>query len=230
MSDCVRVLDPDVGNCERHVDDAHAELEWRLLLRVRVERRDDGRRDGAVQPRHGPPLRVESCFQMLDGDSVEVVVMQVVFARPGDLDRLAVHRFGQHSRLDAVIGLGLPSEAPAEQRDVHSDVLGGHAEPFRDQVARRLGRLEAAPHLTLTLRDTRRRRRRFHGGMGEMRDVVLRLDAARCARHGCAEVSVVAYDLPCLVRRLLELRLVGRGIVVGVRSIVPHDLQRHPGD
>ena len=49
---------------------------------------------------------------------------------------------------------------------------------------------------------------------------------ARGAGQSRGEVCVVAHDLRRLMRRLLERRLVGRGVVAGVRSVVPHDLQR----
>ena len=62
--------------------------------------------------------------------------------------------------------------------------------------------------------------------MGEVREVVLRLDPARGLRDRGGEVPVVAHDLRGLVRRLLERGLVRHGIVARVRSVVPNDLQR----
>src|SRR5258707_987792 len=52
------VLDTDVGDGERHVDDAHAELEGSLVLRRGIERRDDRRRYAAMQPRDRLALRI----------------------------------------------------------------------------------------------------------------------------------------------------------------------------
>ena len=91
-----------------------------------------------MQPRHRQPFCIDAGFQMLDRYRVEVVVVQIVVARPDDLDRFAVHRLGQHGRLDAEIGLGLAAEPAAEQRDVHGHVFDLHAEPFRGHVARGL--------------------------------------------------------------------------------------------
>ena len=109
-----------------------------FLLGFGVEDRHDRRRDAAMQPRHRHAVCIEPGFEVLDRYRVEVVVMQIVFARPDDLDRLAVHRLRQHGRLDAEIGLRLASEPAAEQRDVHGDVVDLHAEPLRDHVARGL--------------------------------------------------------------------------------------------
>ena len=144
---------------------------------------------------------------------MEIVVVQIVVARPDDLDRFAVHRLGQHGRLDAVIGLGLAPKSAAEQRDVHGDIFDRHAEPFGDQVACGLRRLEAAPDLALALRDASARRRRFHRRMRKMRKVVFRRDAFRGSGRSGGEVPVVADDLARLARGLLERRLVGNRVV-----------------
>src|SRR5206468_2317254 len=48
------------------------------------------------------------------------------------------------------------------------------------------------------------------------------------SRAACGDVSIVADHLPRLARRLLERRLEGRGIVRGVRAIVPLDLEGLP--
>src|SRR6267142_6078326 len=119
VGDRLRVLDADVGDRERHVDDAHAELEGRLVLRVDVEGREDRRRDGPVQPRHRRAPLVDAGLEMLDRHRVVVGVVQIVVARPRDLDRLAVNGLRQNGCLDAVIRLGLAPEAAAQQGDVH---------------------------------------------------------------------------------------------------------------
>ena len=152
--------------------------------------------------------------------------MQVVVARPGHLDRLAVHRLGQDGRLHGEIGLGLASEAPAEQGDVHGHVRRRHAQSLRHPVPRGLGRLEAAPHLALALGDAHGGGRRLHGRVREVRDVVLGLEAAGGAGHPRIEVPVVAHDLPGLARGVLERGLEAHRVVAGIRAVVPLDLQR----
>jgi hypothetical protein len=140
-----RVLDANVGNREGDVDDAHAELPVRFLLGGGIERRHDRRRHASMQPCDRLALRVDAGFEVLDRHGMEVVVVQIVVARPDDLDGLAIHRFRQDGRLDSVIGLGLAAEPATQQRHVDGHVLGGHVEALGDQVARRLRRLEAAP-------------------------------------------------------------------------------------
>ncbi len=70
---------------------------------------------GAVQPRHHLAVGIEPGFEVLDRHRVEVVVVQVVLARPGQLHRLAVHLLRDQRRLDDEIGLRLAAEAAAEQ-------------------------------------------------------------------------------------------------------------------
>ena len=157
-----------------------------------------------------------------------VAVMEVVLASPDDLHRLPVHRLGQHRRLDPVVGLGLAPEPASEQGHVDGHVLRVHAQPLRDQVARGLGGLEAAPYLALPLSDAGGGGRRLHGRVREVGDVVLRLDLLGGAGHDRGDVAVVADRRARLPRGLLERRLVRRGVVVRVRAVVPADLQRIP--
>ena len=62
--------------------------------------------------------------------------------------------------------------------------------------------------------------------MGKVRKVVFRSDALRRGRRCGGEVTVVADHLARFACGLLERRLVGNGVVAGVRAIVPNDLQR----
>ena len=141
------------------------------------------RRHAAVQPGHRLALRVDARFQVLHRHRVEVGVHQVVLARPRQLDRLALHRLGDDGRLDGEVGLGLPPEPAAEQRDVHGHVGRRQAQPLRHQILRGLGRLEAPPHLGLAPGDAHGRGRRLHGRVGQVGDVVLGLDLLRGGRH-----------------------------------------------
>ena len=109
---------------------------------------------------------------------------------------------------------------------MHGDVVRGHPEPFRDQVARGLRRLDAGPDVALAVRDADGRRGRFHRGVREMRNVVLGLVATRGAGRGRREVSVVADDLAGCARRFLERGLEGHRIVAGIRTVGPRDLER----
>ena len=123
MSDRLGVLDAHVGNRERHVDDAHAQLERRLVLRLSIERGDDGRRHAPVQPGDRLALGVDPGLEVLDRHRVVVGIVKVVIARPRHLHRFAVHRLGQDGCLEGEVGLRLASKAAAEQRDVHGHVV-----------------------------------------------------------------------------------------------------------
>ena len=124
------------------------------------------------------------------------------------------------------VRLRLASEAAAEQRHVHGDVVRRHAQSLGDQVTRGLRRLEAAPHLALAVRDARGRGGRLHRRVREVRHVVLGLVTTRGAGRGRREIAVVADHLGGLARRLLERRLVGHRVVARVRAVVPGDLER----
>ena len=76
-----------------------------------------------MQPGNGLALPVDAGLEMLDRHRVVVGIVQVVLTRPRYLDRLAVHCLGKHGGLDGVVRLGLASEAAAEQRDVHGDIV-----------------------------------------------------------------------------------------------------------
>ncbi len=146
VRDRLGVLDADVGDRERHVDDAHAELERRLVLRRRARRsrrwsapRCGAARRPACPARRGRPrgARPRPC-----GSSELCRSSSRVHVTLTGLPSIALERTAASTR---EVGLGLASEAAAEQRDVHGDVVRGHAEPLRDAVARGLRRLEAAP-------------------------------------------------------------------------------------
>ena len=67
---------------------------------------------------------------MLHRHGVEVGVHQVILARPRQLDRLALHRFGHDGGLDDEVRLGLPAKPAAEQGDVHGDIGGDSPSRF----------------------------------------------------------------------------------------------------
>ena len=127
----------------------------------------------------------------------------------------------------AIVGLRFAAEAAAQQRHVDGDVLGRKAEHLGHQIVRGLRALHAGPDLRLAVGDARRRRRRLHRRMGEMRDVVFGLDLLggagerrlrsrlRCARPEPG-LRAVASSV-CAI----GLRVVGR-----VGAVVPLDLQR----
>ena len=123
MRDGFRVLDAQVGNVVRHVDQPHALLERRLVLGIRPKQGDDARRCAAVQPGHRLAPSVQSCLQVLHRHRVEIVVVDVVLARPGNLDRLASELLRQQRGFDREVRFGLAAETAAQKRHVDRDVF-----------------------------------------------------------------------------------------------------------
>ena len=110
-----RILDAQVIDLVGQVDEAHAHLERCFVLRIGAECRGDTGRNAPMHPGDDFALCIQARFQMLDRDRMKEVVVEIVFASPDDLDRLAAHLAGQKRRLDGKVGFGLSSEAAAEQ-------------------------------------------------------------------------------------------------------------------
>src|SRR5690606_12884386 len=123
-----------------------------------------------------------------------VVVLHVVLARPGYLDRSG----DMHGQLDGfghVVLEQAPAEAAAEQGVVDVDVAVGQGrERGRDLAghARRLGR---APDVTALGGDVGGAVHGLHGGVGEVRDLVHGVHGRGRARDGGLEVAVGAHLL-----------------------------------
>ena len=87
-------------------------------------------------------------------------------------------------------------------------------------------RLIADPDLAAVLADMDRAVHRLHCRVREERNLVGRVDLGGGARHGLVDIADVLRDRPRIERRLLEL---GRDVVraeLGVRTVVPFDLER----
>ena len=70
----------------------------------------------------GMPFIIDGGLHVHGGRRVEVVELNVVFAAPDDLHRLA-DLLRKQRRFGDVIGFRLASEAAAQQRDVADDVV-----------------------------------------------------------------------------------------------------------
>ena len=220
-----RILGPEVRDREGRVDEPHAELERQLVLRIGGEDRADGRRGAAVQPGDRQAPVVEAGLEALDRDGVVEAVVQVVLAGPGDLHGRSAHRLAEETRLDHEVGLRLAAEAAAEKRHVDGDVLLLQPEPFARARARRLRRLHAGPRLALAAADAHERGGRLHGRVGEVRDVVLGLEALRGLGHRGVTSPCSRTTLPGLRAAASSSLAVAVGRVGGVRAVVPGDLQ-----
>ena len=109
------------GDVVRRVGEPQVELEAERLA-ASAERRPDRREHRALQPRRRLAASVDRGLVIHRRRRVVEVEMDVVFARPDHLDRLA-ELLRQHRRFGRVVGLRLAAEAAAEQRHVADDVL-----------------------------------------------------------------------------------------------------------
>ena len=92
-----------------------------------------------------------------------IVVLDVVLARPGHLDRRA-ELVRQQRRLGDVIGFRFAAETAAEQGDVDGDLVLVQTErPGRRSAALRV--LGRRPNLAAVRRQHGDRRRHFHRGV-----------------------------------------------------------------
>ena len=97
------VLAPHIRNVVGHVGEALLQFTGAPVCRIGLKRRLDRREHGPVQPRRRAALGIERRFEVLGADRVIVVVLDIVGAGPGDLDRRA-ELLRQQCRLRDVIG------------------------------------------------------------------------------------------------------------------------------
>ncbi|MNS42097.1 hypothetical protein D3C72_744700 [compost metagenome] len=107
------VLEPDVGDVEGLVLEAHAELEVQPVQHLGHRERADRRKSGAVQPARDLVGVIQARLEVLGAHGVVVAVANLVLAGPlhahGRLDR-----FRQQGGLDHEVRLGLASEPAAQ--------------------------------------------------------------------------------------------------------------------
>src|SRR5216683_5942821 len=122
-----RVLDAQVGDSERYVDQSHAEIEGSLVLGIGSEDQSECRRGTATQPGDRLARRVESRLEMLDRNRTAVGILNVIFARPGDLHR-CYHGSRRRARHPVTLSASLASRetipATIDRRERDSQNLG----------------------------------------------------------------------------------------------------------
>ena len=180
-----------------------------------------------MKPRRSATASVQRRLEMLRVDRVVIIVVDLVLARPRDLDRRA-DGAGEERGLNHVVWLGLPSEAAAEERHVDRHAVGRDPERLGDLVPSALGILRAAPRLAPSVGHAGRRGGWFHRRVRQVRDVVVGLHDPRRSHQRGHGVSVVAYDLAGSPRGRFELAPVRHGIIRAIRAVVPFDVQLVP--
>ena len=179
-----------------------------------------------MQPSHGFAGCIQTAHESFQRDRVVEAVLDIVLACPHHLDRDPVHFLRDDRRLDREIGFRLAPEAAAEQRHVDLHLLGREAEGLGAEIMRGLRALHARPHFARAVLDDGGSGRWLHRRMGEMGNVVLRLDLLGGASHRGVEISGLANHEPWLAGRRFQVGTIGFQLVDGIRTIVPNDLKR----
>ena len=152
------------------------------------------------------------------------IVLHVLFARPHDLDR-SRNLFGDAHCARDHVRLEPAAEAAAEVVVVDRHLV--------DRETRGLGRiflgpalhLRAGPDLAGARRQTHGTVHRFHGGMGEKRQLVIGIEAFALRETLLNVAFGFGDDTVLLARRAQVVPDVG-GIDLGVRPFVPSHFQR----
>ncbi len=125
------------------------------------------------------------------GDHAVVIVLHVVFARPGHLDRGA-HRLRNFHRFADEIGFETAPESAAEKRCVDED---GFRVEARDFGGRGLGTglgLRGRPDVAAIRADMRRAIHRLHRGMRQEWNLVVHFNL--CRRAGKSGVDIALFS------------------------------------
>ena len=214
-------LHADVGHVERRVDPAHAQLDVEGMLRIGRERGQDGGRRAAVAPGDHLVAGVEPGLEPVRRRGVVEAVAHVVLARPHHLHGRAAQLAGQQRRLDGEVALGLAAEPAAEQRRLQGDLGRRDAHRRGHVVAGAAGALHRRPDLPLAMAHARRRGRGLHGGVVEVRRVILTHDHPGRRGQGLVHIADVALDLAGLLDLGFEVLPERLGVVRLVRARRP---------
>ena len=199
----------------------------RRLERQAHERRDDRGRRNARVPGDGIARGVQPRLHADEARRPVKVVLHVFLAGPEHFHRRAFHGFGDGDALaHEVLRAAAPSEAAPQLHAVHLDVLERHAGGPRRGGEGRLRVLGGSPDGHPAVLDKRGAAHRLHGGVREVRRVVLRLELLRGGGEGLVEIAVLARRRDVLLRvepRAIELHQ-ARARDVAVRAHVPFDV------
>ncbi len=157
------------------------------------------------------------------------VVLDVFFAGPDHLDR-TIDLLGDLHRLGDEIHLEPPAEAAAEQMVMNADLLGRQAGHLRGGGLGAGRDLGAHPDVAAVLAYVDGAVHRLHRGVREERHLVDCLDLLGGAGHDLGHIALgralLARDHARLLRGRLELLHDIGGAELGVRALVPADVER----
>ncbi len=167
---------------------------------------------------------VEAGFHVHGRDGVIVVKVDVVFASPDNFDGLA-ELLRQDGSFGAEVRLRFAPEPAAQQRDVADYILLVDAQSRRHRILRRLRILDRRPEDTLAVLEVGNGHFRLHGGVGEVRDIILSLQGFGRGGKALVDVAHVSNYLARLACGGLQLLLVFRRGVAGIRARIPNNFQ-----
>ena len=217
----------EVRHLERHHAPSHRHLASPAVNLGRIERRPDRREHRPLQPRCRLARIVERGLHVHSGNRMEVIELDVVFAAPDHLHRLAGF-LREHRGLDRIVRLRFAPKPSAQERNVTGDVLLLQAERLSYLFLHALRILRRRPHrhlLTLHVSDGDRR---LHGSMRQMRREVLCLHDLAALGKLSIRIAHSVHDLSRLARRLLQFLLIFSRVVRSVAPVVPLNLEILP--
>ena len=179
-----------------------------------------------VIPRHRQSVRTKPDARAVQEHRPVIATTDVVFASPDGLHgcpgRLSdVHRVADEVR----VGDRAPAETTAEEHGVDVDLRRLQSRDLRGELLVARLELRAGPDLALAVADADRAVQRFHRGVREVRDHVLRLDRFRGFRERRTCIAHRHGTRAVLSRELVKLLAQGTRVEPGVRTEVPVDLQ-----
>ena len=131
------------------------------------------------------------------------VVLDVLLAGPDHLHR-ALDLLGDLHRLGDAVDLQPAAEAAAEQVIVDLDLVQRQAGDLRCRRLRAGQDLRAHPDVAAIRAHVHRAVHRLHGGVGQQRELVDRLECAGGARHGLGDIAILHGDHAGPLQRLLD--------------------------
>ena len=218
------IIDQDVGNCVRHgVTNFHAPgVE---IVFQRAEAPHDRGTCNPVHPHGRPAIGIETRGELrVRGRAVEIM-LDIVFARPRHLYRLA-RGFRNLDGVGDVVRFKPPPKSSAEKRGMHKDFGRIEAGNIRRRLLCVGLVLRGRPHIASLRGHVRGAVLRLHGGMRQKRNFVDGLDFSRGVLDLCLGIAVLSRDVSgpagALRKQFADRLARGRG----VGAFVPLHIER----
>ena len=184
----------------------------------------DPRRSGCAMPRR--PVGAEPRLEADRRHRAVEVVLHVLFTGPDQLDGPSVCGLGGRHRLPDIVVVEAAPKAAAQEAVVDVDILRRHAGTFGRGGERAFRILRAEPQVHAIGLDARRAVHRLHGGVGQVRHLVDRVQPGCRLRHGRVSVPVLRRHRALLLQRLTLALPKVLGADAGVLAEVPLDGHR----